>query len=51
MFEITKIINQKFKNINDKKAWFGYILTFILLANMKFNGLVNILTIASIIDL
>lgn len=27
------------KNINRKEEWIGYILTFILLANMKFNGL------------
>ncbi len=27
------------QNIKDKDSWFGYILTFILLANMKFNGL------------
>lgn len=27
------------KDINDKESWFGYILSFILLANMKFNGL------------
>ena len=27
------------KNIKDKESWFGYILTFIILANMKFNGL------------
>lgn len=27
------------KNINSREDWLGYILTFILLANMKFNGL------------
>lgn len=27
------------KKLDNKEAWFGYILTFILLANMKFNGL------------
>lgn len=27
------------KNITNKENWLGYILTFILLANMKFNGL------------
>jgi len=27
------------KNINNKEYWFGYVLTFILLSNMKFNGL------------
>ena len=27
------------KNLKSKELWFGYILTFILLANMKFNGL------------
>lgn len=27
------------KNINDKNSWFYYFLTFIILANMKFNGL------------
>lgn len=27
------------KNLDNKESWFGYILTFILLANMKFNGL------------
>lgn len=27
------------KELNNKEAWLGYILTFILLANMKFNGL------------
>lgn len=27
------------KSLDIKEAWFGYILSFILLANMKFNGL------------
>jgi len=27
------------KDITNKESWLGYILTFILLANMKFNGL------------
>jgi len=27
------------KELDNKEAWFGYILSFILLANMKFNGL------------
>lgn len=27
------------KNLKNKELWFGYILTFILLSNMKFNGL------------
>lgn len=27
------------KKINNKEDWFGYILTFIILSNMKFNGL------------
>lgn len=27
------------KNIHSKGDWFGYLLTFVLLANMKFNGL------------
>lgn len=27
------------KNLEDKESWFLYILTFIILANMKFNGL------------
>jgi len=35
IFYLIKLEN----NLKSKELWFGYILTFILLANMKFNGL------------
>lgn len=39
LFLAVLFLTKLAKNINDKSTWIYYILTFIILANMKFNGL------------
>lgn len=39
LFLAVLFLTKLAKNINDKSTWIYYLLTFIILANMKFNGL------------